>query len=343
LKGLVFLGDKQLDFREVDDPAPDDGEVVIEIKASGMCGSDLHPYRSPRDRSMADDRRVIAGHEPAGVVVAVGRGVAETIARRGQRVMVHHYTGCTTCRNCRAGWPQLCAPATRTVYSGNAHGAHAPYMKAAVSTLVPLDESLSFAAGAAIACGTGTAWGALERLQMRGDETIAVFGQGPVGLSVTLLASSRGARVIAIDRDDDRLALARSFGADATINARSGGVCEALRELTSGLGVQMVIETSGSPEAAQAGLDATAIWGKVCMVGIGGRICVETQAMLDRQVTVMTSYTMSIIGQKDCADFIVSRMLDVDRLFTHRWRLDQAEEAYRLFDAQAGGKGVFLF
>jgi threonine dehydrogenase-like Zn-dependent dehydrogenase len=216
-------------------------------------------------------------------------------------------------------------------------------MKVAADTLVPLHESLSFEAGAAIACGTGTAWGALDRLHPRGDEAIAVFGQGPVGLSVTLLASTRGSRVIAIDLDEDRLALAKSFGADRTINAQNIDVAEVLRDLTGGQGVEMVVETSGSPQAAAAGLKATAVWGKVCMVGIGGTITVETQAMLDRQVTVMTSYTMSTVGQKACADFVVSRKLDLDRLFSHRWRLDQAEEAYRVFDAQASGKGAFVF
>jgi threonine dehydrogenase-like Zn-dependent dehydrogenase len=79
------------------------------------------------------------------------------------------------------------------------------------------------------------------------------------------------------------------------------------------------------------------------MVGIGGKLTVETQAMLDRQVTVMTSYTTSTVGQKACADFVVARNLALDRPFTHRWRLDQAEEAYRVFDAQATGKGAFIF
>ena len=343
MKGLIFPGDRRTAFIDVEDPTPDHGDVVVEIKASGMCGSDLHPYRAPSDRSRPNDRRMIGGHEPCGIVAAVGPGVPSNVAKVGDRIMVHHYHGCTTCRHCRTGWPQLCEPVTRITYSSNAHGAHAPYMKVAADTLVPLDESLSFEAGAAIACGTGTAWGALERLQPRGDETIAVFGQGPVGLSATLLASTRGSRVIAIDLDANRLDLAKRFGAAECINAKTADVTQALRELTGGRGVEMVVETSGSPAAGQAGLNATAVWGKVCMVGVGGKVTVETQALLDRQVTVMTSYTMSTVGQKACADFVVARNLNLDSLFTHRWRLDQADEAYRLFDAQSSGKGVFLF
>lgn len=343
MRGLVFPGDRSTALVEVADPTPGHGEVVVAIKASGMCGSDLHVYRAPGDPARPAGDRVIAGHEPSGIVVAVGPGVPPHVAAVGRRVMVHHYHGCTVCRHCRTGWPQLCEPATRTTYSADAHGAHAPYMKVAADTLVPLDDALSFEAGAAIACGTGTAWGALERLQLRGDETIAVLGQGPVGLSATLLAATRGARVIAVDLDAARLALATRFGADEVVDARDVDVADLLRQLTGGRGVDMVVETSGSPQAAAAGLSALAVWGKLCMVGVGGTVAVETRALLDRQVTVMTSYTMSTVGQKACADFAVSRRLDLDRLFTHRWRLDQADDAYRLFDAQASGKGAFVF
>ena len=343
MKGVSFIGDRRLAWLDVADPSPGLSEVVVEIKASGMCGSDLHTYRTPHDSAKGMDRYFIGGHEPCGVVVAVGAGVPRHAAKIGDRVMVHHYHGCTTCEHCRTGWPQLCKPSNRTVYTVNAHGAHAPYMKVPASTLVPLHDGLSYEAGAAIACGTGTAWGALERLQPGGDETIAVFGQGPVGLSVTMLAAARGNRVIAIDLDEDRLALAKAFGAHAALNAGQTDVGQALRELTGGNGVEMVVETSGSSAAAAAGLSATAVWGKVCMVGIGATLGLELRAMLDRQVTVMTSYSMSLVGQKDCADFVVKRQLDLDRLFTHRWRLDQAEEAYMLFDNQSSGKGVFVF
>ncbi|HXX01091.1 MAG TPA: zinc-binding dehydrogenase [Candidatus Acidoferrales bacterium] len=330
-------------FVEVDDPTPGSGEVVVEIKASGMCGSDLHPYRAPNNPDIPLTGRFIGGHEPAGVVFATGPGLDRHVAKPGDRVMVHHYHGCGVCGHCRTGWPQLCRPPMRTTYSGNAHGAHAPYMKVAASTLVPLHEALSFEAGAAIACGTGTAWGALERLQVRGDETLAVFGQGPVGLSTTMLAAAQGARVVAIDIDRDRLAIAASFGAHNLVNPLEADPVQALRDLTHGRGVECVMETSGSSDAASAGLAALAVWGRMCMVGIGASVNLIMQALLDRQITVMTSYTMSTVSQQECADFVVHRALDIDRLFTHRWRLGQAEEAYRLFDTQSTGKGAFVF
>jgi len=193
MKGVVFLGDRKLELREFPDPTPGPRDVILEIKASGMCGSDLHNYRAPAHApgtvtgGIKREAGMIAGHEPCGIVAAVGSGVTEKEARVGQRVMDHHYDGCGNCKHCRAGWTQMCLAGT-VVYGSGGHGGHAKYMKVPVSTLVPLPDALSFVTGAAISCGTGTAWGALRRINLQGGETIAIFGQGPVGLSATQLA-----------------------------------------------------------------------------------------------------------------------------------------------------------
>lgn len=343
MQGIAFTGDRKITYLNVPDPTPGAGEVVVQIKASGMCGSDLHYYRAPHNPDIALERRMIGGHEPCGIVAAIGPGVPPGTLKVGDRVMVHHYHGCATCHHCRTGWPQLCKPATRVVYSVHAHGCHAPYMLVRAETLLPLHEALSFEAGAAIACGTGTAWGALQRVQLAGHETVAVYGQGPVGLSVTMLAAARGARVIAIDLDDARLELAKSFGAGAVINAAHVDAPTAIRELTGGRGAQVAIETSGASKAAAAALQSVDTWGKACYVGLGGSLEFQIKSFLDRQINIMTSYSMSSVGQMECADFVVERGLDLDRLYTDRWRLDQAEEAYQHFDQQSAGKGVFLF
>ena len=198
MKGVVFLGDRKLELREFADPTPGPRDAILEVKASGMCGSDLHNYRAPAQPAGAvvggikREAGMIAGHEPCGIVAGVGAGVTEKETRVGQRVMDHHYNGCGTCKHCRAGWTQMCL-AGAVVFGSGRHGAHARYMKVPVSTLVPLPDSLSFVTGAAISCGTGTAWGALNRLNLQGGETIAIFGQGPVGLSATQLALVMGA------------------------------------------------------------------------------------------------------------------------------------------------------
>jgi D-arabinose 1-dehydrogenase-like Zn-dependent alcohol dehydrogenase len=142
MKGVVFVGDPKLELRDFPDPTPGSRDVVLEIKASGMCGSDLHVYRAsfkPGDDSSGFKRGaepVIAGHEPCGVVVALGTGVTQKEARSGQRVMNHHYVGCGSCKHCRSGWAQMCLEGA-IVFGANGNGGHARYMKVPVDTLVP--------------------------------------------------------------------------------------------------------------------------------------------------------------------------------------------------------------
>jgi len=141
-----------------------------------------------------------------------------------------------------------------------------------VESLVPLDDRLSFESGAAIGCGTGTAWGGLDRLGDLGGSTLAVFGQGPVGLSATMLATARGARVVAIDPEPVRRAQAERFGAVATIDPAAVQASQALREATDGVGVPLVLETAGATAAATAAMASLAPWGKLCLVGLGGDV-----------------------------------------------------------------------
>jgi len=338
MRGVVITGSHTVELQHFDDPAPGPGEVVVAIEASGMCGTDLHRFRAAPEAGPP----VIAGHEPAGIVVAVGEGVSPLMARNGMRVMVHHYKGCTVCDDCRSGWTQMCSSGSMQLYGRDAHGSHAPFMTVPAYTLIPLDERLSFAAGAAIGCGTGTAWGALRRMQFAGTETIVIFGQGPVGASATMLAAAQGARVIAIDIQPERLTAASAFGAWATIDARSGDVVARILDLTDGKGAGMVLETSGNSEASAQAIKAAKPWGTICFVGVGAVVSFDVYGILRKQLTMMTSWTMSYQEQRACADFVVSRGIDLDRLFTDRWSLDQAQEAFLSFDRRTGGKGVFV-
>ncbi|VTU45290.1 Alcohol dehydrogenase (plasmid) [Variovorax sp. SRS16] len=203
MRGVTFPGEREVAILEFPDPTPGVGEVVIEMKASGMCGSDLHAYRGPKDpeefrrifkgrplERMRDLGPLIVGHEPCGVVVEIGPGVTEHQARIGQRMMVHHYHGCGVCDQCRTGWAQICETHKPVTYGLSAHGGHAKFMKVPAATLVALPDELSFEAGAAISCGSGTSYSALRRMKPNGSHTVVIFGQGPVGLSGTQFAAA---------------------------------------------------------------------------------------------------------------------------------------------------------
>jgi D-arabinose 1-dehydrogenase-like Zn-dependent alcohol dehydrogenase len=293
MRGVVFTGHRKLEIREFPHPSPGPGEVVLQIKASGMCGSDLKYYRpAPGEAQRALGlgnlaEPIIAGHEPCGVVAAVGSGVAEAEARVGMRAMDHHYCGCGVCHHCRLGWSQLCG-AGFAVYGVTAHGAHADYMKVPARTLVPLPDELSFATGAAISCGTGTAYNALRRMNLSGRDTLAVFGLGPVGLSAVQLGAAMGARVIALDVTPERRALAPEFGADAVLDPAADEPVATLKELTHGQGVDLALDCSGAEAARTAAIRATRTWGTVCFVGEGGSVTIDvSRDMIRKQLTVI--------------------------------------------------------
>ncbi len=351
MKGVVFTGNREIEFQDFPDPQPGEGEVVLEIKASGMCGSDLHVYRSPGGGPAAaasmglggEGGDVIAGHEPCGVVIERGAGVPEHMAPTGARVMVHHYIGCGICGLCREGWAQMCSD-IKAVYGITGHGAHAPYMKVPAATLVFMPDEIGFAEGAAISCGTGTAFGALRRMEMQGGSTLAVFGQGPVGLSATMLGESMGARVIAVDISSERLALASELGAHETVNAAEVDPIEILHEKTRGQGVDYAIDSSGQSDGRVAAIRSTKKWGTVCFVGEGNDVTIDvSRDMLRKQLTIMGSWTFNTVGQEECAHFIADREIPLGRLLTDHYKLDDAVEAYRKFDTQTTGKGVFDF
>ena len=348
MKGVVFTGDSTLAIVDFPDPTPGPRDVVLEIKASGMCGSDLKLYRPPAGAAFKalglvdNGEPVIAGHEPCGIIAAVGKDVDPRTARIGDRVTLHHYQGCMACPECRSGWTQMC-DRTAIIYGVTGHGGHAPYMRAAVETVFALPEEVSFSTGAAISCGTGTAYGALLRLDLSARDTIVIVGQGPVGLSATQLASAMGARVIAVDVSSERAALAKTFGAADAIDASAGDPVEAIMALTGGKGAKKVLETSGAPAGRSAAVRSAARWGTVCLVGEGGEMTLNVSIdVIRKQLTIVGSWTVNSAKLADCIRFIADHGLEVDRLFTDRWTLDRAEDAYKAFDKQAAGKGVFI-
>jgi L-iditol 2-dehydrogenase len=149
--------------------------------------------------------------------------------------------------------------------------------------------------------------------------------------------------VIAIDVAPERLALARALGADAVVNARETDPVAAIHALTDGEGAETTMDCTGVTEGRVAALQSADTWGRVAFVGEGGTTPIDvSKHLLRRQLTVHASWTFSAVGQWYCARFIAERRLPLGRLLTHRFRLEQADEAYRLFDTQTTGKGVFV-
>jgi len=337
MRGVTNTGNRTVEVRDFADPHAGPGEAVVQIRAAGLCGSDLHSYRGDRVTGLVN------GHEPCGVIAELGAGAPPGLAI-GDRVMVHHYAGCGVCETCTMGYEQLCLRGNSVTFGGvNGHGANSEYMLVPSRTLVPLPDELSFEEGAAVACGTGTAWNGLRKMGVSGRDTVAVFGQGPVGLSGTLCARAMGARVIAIDVIPERLRLAKELGADHVIDASAGDAVAAVRELTSG-GASAGLETSGNAGARAQVLRALRPFGRACYVGLGSPNSAEIDFgnLILNVTTVFGSWTFSKSELIEIARFMVEAQVPLERMFTHRWSLEQAEEAFRLFDSGATGKCVFV-
>ncbi len=336
MRGVTFPGNRQAEIREFPDPHAGPGEAVVKIRASGLCGTDLHRYRDSEPVDM------ITGHEPCGIIEELGAGAPPALAI-GDRVMCHHYAGCGVCETCSMGYEQLCPDGHLTYGGGTAHGANADYILVPSRTLVHLDPALTFEEGAAIACGTGTAWNGLKKMDISGRDTVAVFGQGPVGLSGTLSAKAMGARVIAVDMVPERLTLARELGADHVINGRDTDPVAAIRDLTRGAGASVSLETSGNPTARQQVLECLAPFARCCYVGVGGPAEIDfNRDVIFKVVTIFGSWTFSKSELIEISRFFVETKTPLDKLITHRYSLDQAVEAFREFDSATTGKCVFV-
>lgn len=336
MRGVTFPGNRRAELCEFPDPHAGPGEAILRIRASGLCGTDLHRYHDPEPTPM------ITGHEPCGVIEELGPGLPLGL-KLGDRVICHHYAGCGTCEICVTGNEQLCLHGHLTFGGGNAHGGNADYMLVPARTLVHLPDELSFEEGAAISCGTGTAWQGLSKMGVSGKDTVAVFGQGPVGASGTLCAKAMGARVIAVDIIPERLELASELGADHVINPLETDPVQAIRELTGGVGVSRSLETSGSSAAKQQVLQCLRPFGRSCYVGIGVPTEINfTRDVILKDATIYGSLTFSKSQLIETARFFVDTKAPLDRLITHRYTLEQAAEAFKVFDGANTGKCVFV-
>jgi threonine dehydrogenase-like Zn-dependent dehydrogenase len=237
----------------------------------------------------------------------------------------------------------MCIKGAR-VMGFSANGGNAPYLLAPASSLVPLPDELSFAEGAAIACGTGTAYSALKRLDVSGRDTLAIFGQGPVGLAATQLATAMGARVIAVDPLAERRTLACQLGARVAIDSSADPPVDAIRELTHGEGADATLDCTGNAEARANCAKAARAWGRACFVGEHGTATFDmTPDVIHKQLTMYGSWTFSTVLLAECARFAVDRKIPLRDVFTESFTLDQADAAFRKFSARGMGKGVFVF
>lgn len=343
MRGVVLPGEKQLEMREFVVPVPGEGQVLLEMKASGLCGSDLRAIYRPKDQGVGPEayRGVIAGHEPCGVVAQIGPGVSKF--KVGQRVVAYHIVGCGLCEPCRAGWMINCHSPQRAAYGWQRDGGHAPFMLAEERTLVALPDEITFLDGAMVACGFGTAYAACLRAGVSGRDRVCITGLGPVGLGAALLCRALGAEVVGVESVPSRVQLAAKLGFENIVAPGDGALAE-LMDLSGGHGFEVGLDCSGAAPARHLLLEAARDWGRVVYIGEGGTVSFEpSPLLLHKQLTLHGSWVCSIGQMEELVEKLVRWKLHPEVIVTHRFSLEQAREAYELFDSGQTGKVAIVW
>jgi L-iditol 2-dehydrogenase len=288
MKALLLSEYKHLAVTDLPTPAPGRGEVLIRVAACGICGSDVHGYDGASGRRIPP---IVMGHEAAGVVAAVGEGVASD--RIGDRVTFDSTVYCGDCEFCRRGEVNLCEHRQVVGVSCGDYrrpGAFAEYVTVPERILYRLPDNLSFS-DAAMLEAVSVAIHATRVAEVKGGETALVIGAGMIGLLILQAARAAGCgRIFVADIDATRLELARSLGADAAIDGSDESAASHIERLTSGRGVDVVFEAVGRPETVMAAIDCTRKGGTVALVGnIAPQVAIPLQKVVTRQIRLQGS------------------------------------------------------
>ncbi|MEP7363653.1 MAG: alcohol dehydrogenase catalytic domain-containing protein [Acidobacteriota bacterium] len=344
---VPLVAKRVLEPRVVADPAgPEAGEILVNLHAVGVCGSDLHWYWDGGVGHTGAIYPMVLGHEPVGEVVAVGKGV--TTHRVGQRVSIEPSITCGHCEFCVTGRPNNCV---HGVFMG---GNQSPgfYREMAVvparnADIVP--DGLNWTQAVliepvAVLCHV------MELVQIPVGATVAVMGCGPIGQLSILFARMAGAsRVIAVDRVAHRLRHAKANGADEVLLAggpggagRKGGVGEAILEWTNGRGADVVLDAAGSPETIDAGFVCARPGGQFVLIGIPS----EKMFAVDLHTAMMKELRIQTIKRSNHRGAQAIELIQAGRipesLITHRYGLERTGEAFELLAGYGDGVGKIL-
>lgn len=345
MKGATLPGNSTVELKEFDIPEPAHGQVLVATRSSTICGSDIraiyreHVGKGPEGYTPG----MIAGHEPCGVVAKAGPGCKQF--KEGDRVIVYHISGCGLCYNCRMGYMIACTGDARQAYGWQRNGGMAPYILCDEKDLIYLPEELTYNDGASIACGFGTAYEALEKIGIGGDDAVLVVGLGPVGLATLMLAKAMGAeKLIGVEMNDHRIELAKSLGLVDMVFKPSDNVVEEIKAVTGGKGAEKAIDCSASDAGRQTAIRATRDWAKIALVGEGNTLSINPSPdMMHSQKTVYGSWVTSTWRMMDLVERLVRWGVHPGDLITHEFPIEKADEAYALMASGKCGKVAVVF
>jgi len=345
MKGAVLPGNSTVELKEFDIPTPGHGEVLVKMKSSTICGSDIrciyheHLGKGPEGYQ----RGMIAGHEPSGQIVECGPGCRRF--QKNDRVIVYHISGCGLCNDCRRGYMISCTSPYRRAYGWQRDGGMAEFMLAEEKDLVCLPDQLTYSDGAQVACGFGTVYEGLEKIGICGNDAVLITGLGPVGLASGMLAKAMGAqKIIGVETIDERIRIAKKLRLfDKVLKAGPNNVSE-VKDLTGGFGVERAVDCSANDKARLTCIQAARKWGKIVFLGEGGTVVFNPSPdIIHNQKTIYGSWVTNIWRMEELVERLVRWNIHPEDLITHRFPLEQVGEAYKLMASGKCGKVAVVF
>ena len=329
MKAIQISQPFELDVVQLAKPVCGEGDVLLKIRYVGFCGSDLNTWRGGNAMAKAG---VIPGHEVGAEIAAVGPGVPDSL-RPGMTVTVNPYTACGHCASCRNGRYNACEHnETLGVQRDGAMREYfvIPWQKVIVA------EGLS-ARDCALVEPLSVGFHAVDRARVKEKEVVAVFGCGMIGMGAIVGAALRGATVIAIDMDDDKLAVAKAVGAAHGINAAQADVSQAITGLTDGLKADVVIEAVGSPVTQRQAIDSVGFTGRVVFIGYAkDDTTFTTRLFVQKELDVFGSRNACPEDFRAVIGYLQRGTCPYDKLITDIVKPEEAAEAMRHWHENPG-------
>lgn len=343
MKGVVPVGDYKVEVRQFDIPEPGEGEVLIDVKCAGICGSDVNTFRMTWEQ-IGERQNLVVGHEAGGIVAKVGPGVRKV--KVGDRVCVYHYMGCGKCKYCEAGQIGMCEQ--KRAYGWHIHGAMSEYLLTEERSCRTLPEQLTFEDATFLACSAGTAYASLKKLDnFATTGYLAVVGLGPIGLVGMLLAKARGWKAIAFDLSPDRVAFAHKHGVNAFCPEKGIPLVDQLISRMKGRPMR-VFDTSGHPDGLADAFDIAGIGAHVVTIGKGKRTYamsprIDISELILKEITFQTSWVFTIPDYHELVELMLDNDLSFNDIVTGRYSFADGQKAFeRAADLSNAGKTVFV-
>ena len=345
MKGAILPGNSTVELRDFPIPQPGHGEVLIKMKSSTICGSDIraiyheHLGKGPEGYQPGS----VAGHEPCGQVVEAGPGCRRF--KEGDRVIIYHISGCGVCNDCRRGYMISCTSEYRRAYGWQRDGGMAEYLLAEEKDLVLLPEELTYSDGAQVACGFGTVYEGLEKIGLCGNDAVLITGLGPVGLAAGMLCKAMGAtKILGIEAQDERVQIAKDLNLfDEVFKAGPENVRQ-VKDATGGQGVEKAVDCSAHHQARLTCIQAARKWGKIVFIGEGGTVSFQPSPdIIHDQKTIYGSWVTNIWRMEELVERLVRWGIHPEDLITHRFPLEKADDAYALMASGKCGKVAVCF